>query len=112
MWQYTKLVLWSIFWLILWPLSCISKQHNRDNCLTWALRQQQTQGGYLVVRWCRTSKFDWFRWPHFLWLPEQDHSNLQHYVPLSDQSQLKTVPHVWFEGYVKTGDADEDLVEN
>ncbi len=110
-----RLVFWGTLWLVAWIATTIvrglTKQPRLDNCLTWALRRWDEKGGYLVVRWCRSSTFHWMRWPHFLWLPEEKHQELRHFLPRDDDGSPDLWPDPWFEGYVQTGD-DEDVREN
>jgi len=107
MWNYFKLTVWAIFWLMLLVVM-IPFRKKRDNCLTWAQRKQDNEGGYLVIRWCRTSKVRWLRWPHFLWMSDNDEHCLQHYIPKEHAHTEKLLPRPWFDGVIKYGDKDKD----
>jgi hypothetical protein len=72
----------------------------------------EKEDGYLVIRWCRSAKYEWLKWPHFLFLPASQHENLVHLVPKENEHTLKTIPSPWFEGRIKTGDPFEDTDEN
>lgn len=99
------MVMWGGIWLIVWLIVRPFQKKDTDNCLTWAVKQHNTKGGYLVIRWCKSSKYKWFTWPHFLWLDEIHNEHLKHYVPVDDKHSSKhLVPKPWFEGYVKKGD--------
>jgi len=106
MWSYFKITLWAIIWLFVW-LVVFPFRKNRDNCLTWAMKKFDEEEGYLVIRWCRSSKYKWLRWPHFLWLSKEHHEILQHCIPKEETTNKKIFPQPWFNGYVKQGDEDE-----
>lgn len=109
MWSYCKIIIWGVIWLLVWII-CTPFRHKRDNCLTWAIEKWEQEGGYLVIRWCRTGKF--IAWPHFLWLPEQKHRHLQHAIPVEEEDDdLRTVPKVWFNCRLIQGDP-ENVKEN
>ena len=96
MWSYAKLTIWGIMWLILWVSTTIIRK-NKENCLTWAIRKWDTEGGYLVIRWCRHNKLRWIRWPHFLWLAEEHEQYLEHVIPPKDSyDEYHTIPSPWF----------------
>jgi len=106
-WNYFRLAVWGNIWLILWVLS-LPFRRQRDNCLTWALKKQEEEGGYIVIRWARTNKvWDWAKHPHFGWLPEDFHVGTQHYVPHELISNENLIPSLWFDGKVKQGDGNE-----
>ena len=111
MWSYFKITCWAVVWLMIWIfISPIRK--SRDNCLTWAMEKYDNEGGYLVIRWCRSSKYNWFRWPHFLWLDEKHHHHLEHVIPKENAHSEKAIPCPWFESKIKYGDDDDDELEN
>lgn len=110
MFDYFKLTAWAVFWFVMWILFAVVRK-GRDNCLTWALRKQQKEGGYLVIRWCRTNRIKWLKWPHFLYLSNEHNEVLQHYIPVRDEKKRKYFPHPWFEGRIKQSDS-EDGEEN
>ena len=107
MWNYFRLACWANIWLILWLFS-LPFRKGRDNCLTWAMRKQREEGGYVIVRWARTDKvLDFLKHPHFGWLPDDFHVCTQHYVPDEYVPNEGIIPAVWFDGQVKQGDGDE-----
>lgn len=98
MWSLFKVLFWGNLWLVLWVL-LLPFQRNRENCLTWALKQWEMYGGYVVIRWCRQNKSSWIVWPHFLWLPEQSDHNLVHVIPPDDEwdeNSQRMLPKAWF----------------
>jgi len=103
--NFAMLVLWAIIGLLVWVVTAPFRR-GRDNCLTWALRQQRQKGGYVVIRWGRSG---WWRHPHFGWMPEEFHVGTQHYVPAEDEANEKTIPDFWFDGVVKQGDGNEHI---
>ncbi len=112
MWQYTRLVAWSIFWLVLWPILRLTRGRGEDNCVTWAMDRVDQEGGYLVIRWTRSTKYQWIIWPHFLYLPADKHEVLEQWVPKDDEHATSAmVPRMWFEGEIEYGDSD-DVKEN
>jgi hypothetical protein len=111
MWSYFKLTIWAILWLLLWVVIAPFRG-SKDNCLTWAMRKHDEEGGYLVIRWCRTNKFRWIKWPHFMWLDKKHHKHLKHCIPKEDATTDKFIPHPWFHGRIKKGDSKEDGEEN
>lgn len=111
MWSYFKISVWAIVWLVLWILFAPIRK-KRDNCLTWAMKKCDNDGGYLVIRWNRTSKFKLLRWPHFLWLNPKQHQNLESWQPLEDTHSEKIFPLPWFDGHIKKGDNDDGSPEN
>lgn len=103
--SFIKLVTWIVVWVLLWfPFLLFRK--GRDNCLTWALRKWEAEGGYLVIRWCRSSKSSWFVWPHFLWMSDEHEKNVVHLVPTKKEQreQCHRIPRPWFNGAVVKGD--------
>ncbi len=110
MWSYIKVVLWQIAFAPVWLLTVWFKK-DKTNCLEWALDKWDTEGGYLVVRWCRHNKYPMIRWPHFLWLPDEHGVHLQHLVPSRKKNKKRRLPQPWFHGVVMRGD-NEDTVEN
>jgi hypothetical protein len=111
-----RLLMWGIVWTPVWLVVIIYRALKNkptiDNCLSWALRQWQQEGGYLVIRWSRSAKFKVIRWPHFAWLPDHQHDVIQHYVPVHDDHMTHALPLPWFEGYVRQGDPPDDVNEN
>lgn len=91
MWSYFKLTIWAIIWLLLWIFVAPFRK-GRHNCLTWAQHKQDTEGGYLVIRWCRTNKVRWIKWPHFLWLDKKHADLLEHCIPKEDEHTEKSLP--------------------
>jgi len=53
MWSFIKLGGWVILWSIAW-FFVLPFRKGRHNCLTWAVEKWDTEGGYLVIRWCRS----------------------------------------------------------
>lgn len=80
--------------------------------MTWAIDKFEREGGYIAIRWCRSSKYDWFRWPHFMWIAPEDHHVLQHVVPVNDTTQKKRVPDPWFDPKQLRGDDHTVVKEN
>jgi len=107
MWSYMRLALWAMFWFLGWVISYPFKK-GRHNCLTWAVQQwEEREGGYLVIRWSRSSKHHWFKWPHFLYLPEGKDENLEQFLPDRDEDLVHSIPKAWFHGHIKKGDEFE-----
>lgn len=110
-----RLLFWGGLWIFAWAVTNIIKKITKkprlDNCLTWGIRRWEEEGGYLVIRWARSAKHSWMRWPHFLWLPADKHHDLKHFIPRVEDQHMKFLPDMWFEGRVKTGD-EEDILEN
>lgn len=100
-----KLMFWFVMWIPTWLLTYRLKKPGQENCMTWAIKKWDQDGGYLVVRWCRSSRHEWFKWPHFLWLPEDKHQDLQHVIPI-DFTLLdkKHIPSPWFDPQERSGD--------
>lgn len=104
MWSYAKLTFWAFAWIVLW-IVFLPFRRGRDNCLTWAIDKWDNDGGYLVIRWCRTSKYKWFTWPHFMWISDEvGQKYVQHLIPPPDHCRMRAVPCPWFDGEVVTGD--------
>lgn len=111
--SFLKLMLWGLIWIITWPLVTvyrnIARKPRLDNCFTWAIREwDQHPEGYLVIRWCRSSKTP-IKWPHFLFLNVEDHSEVRHFMPLKSQQRVKFIPEAFFEGKIQKGDPKQDL---
>jgi hypothetical protein len=110
--SFIKLLVWGILWLPAWVVAKtaqqLQKRQSRDNCLSWALRKWNTHGGYLVIRWCRSNRVAWIKWPHFLWLPPDFHADLRHYVP-RDEADRHVLPSPLFVGRVQQGDPPTTL---
>lgn len=111
-----RLVFWGVLWLVAWAVVSLirffKKTPRLDNCLTWSLRKWDQDGGYLVIRWARSSQYRWMRWPHFLWLDINDHENLRHFIPKKQDQGMRFIPDIWFNGKVQKGDDPEDGLEN
>ena len=112
MWSFFKMIVWGIMWFFVGTITLFFAKRNQNNCLVWAMEKMDDEGGYLVIRWCRSSKWNWLRWPHFLWLEEKHHEHLQHYVPDDHGNSEKSIPEPWFNGHVKHGDKADGDVEN
>ena len=110
MWSYAKMTLWAVVWLLLW-IFLLPFRRGRENCLTWAMKKQDKQGGYLVIRWCRTNRVKGLKWPHFLWMDDKHSDKLEHFIPDEDEHSEKVVPMPWFKGSARKGDK-EDHNEN
>lgn len=110
---YFRLAFWTLFWSLLWPIMQIFRKKGQHNCITWAINEWEQKDGYIVIRWCRSSKYSWLRWPHFLFLDQEHHENLRHFLP-DDTSDLdkKLIPDMWFHGTEKSGDHPDDSDEN
>jgi hypothetical protein len=80
--------------------------------MTWAVDKFDNDGGYLVIRWCRTSNHR-FKWPHFLWLPADKHQHLQHVVPQDIENfSKKMIPSPWFDPQKLHGDGEDTHKDN
>lgn len=106
--SYLRLAIWTVIWVVGWPLTLPFRKKGEHNCLTWALRQMEKKEGYLVIRWCRSAKYEWLKWPHFLYLQAEHHEDLIHLVPKKNEHSKKTIPSPWFDGYIKIGDDPKD----
>lgn len=104
MWSYFKIMMWACVWWWFW-LFTFPWRKGRDNCLTWAQKKHESEGGYLTIRWSRNSKGP-LCWPHFGWISDKHNDIVEHYVP-KDGDQGKYIPDMWFDGYVKKGDEGE-----
>ena len=109
--QYWKLVVWSQIWYWIWLLGQYIKPEGKENCLTWALNHWDDDH-YLVLRWARSSKSKRFPHPHFLLLPKKHHHLLIHYVPKEKTEEKRYFPKIWFDGRIKRGDPEDEVVEN
>jgi hypothetical protein len=91
----------------------LARKKDQHNCLTWALDEWEKTDGYLVIRWCRSSRHKWLRWPHFLILDKDHHEKLRHFLP-DDTAKIDTklFPDIWFDGAEKQGDDPETTEEN
>lgn len=110
-----RLIFWGALWLTAWVFTTllrkVTKKPRLDNCLTWSLRRWDEEGGYLVIRWGRSARYSWMRWPHFLWLPEDQNEQLRHFLPRDEKHDEVLLPAPWFEGYIQKGDP-KDISEN
>lgn len=116
MWSFFKLMIWGLIWLPAWVATelnrAITKKPRVDNCLSWAVRRWDEEDGYLVIRWCRSNSVKWIKWPHFLWLPLDQHQELRHFVPKNEDQGQRVFPDAWFSGKVQKGDDEDDVMEN
>jgi hypothetical protein len=106
MWSFTKLGAWVIFWSMAW-FFVLPFRKGRHNCLTWAVDKWDREGGYLVVRWCRSNKNQLIRWPHFMWMDEKHYRNVEHLIPCKDE-QKHLLPKPWFTGRHAKADPKEN----
>ena len=104
---------WYWIWFWTWPF-----RRGRHNCLTWAVDKWNNDDGYLVIRWSRRHRHDFFRHPHFLWLDKEHHTLLEHVIPppeemVNEDGSKKThvIPRPWFDPQHTIGDP-EDILEN
>ena len=111
--SYIRLALWTIFWLLVWPPLQLFRKKGQHNCVTWAINEWDTKEGYLVIRWCRSSRYKWLRWPHLLFLDQEQQEHLRHFLP-DDTSKVdkQVIPDMWFDGTEKIGDSPENADEN
>lgn len=110
---YYRLVLWSIFWAFIWPIAMLFQTKGRENCVTWAMRQwERNPDGYVIIRWSRSNKYPWLRWPHFLFM-EAEGEPFVHLLP-KDANEIDKhfIPAVWFDGEVTEGDSPKQGYEN
>lgn len=102
-----KLIFWFVLWIPTYYITVWFKKKGQENCMTWAVSQWDKEGGYLVVRWCRSARHSWFRWPHFLWLPADKHQDLEHVIPVNcDHLEKKHIPNPWFDPQHIRGDEE------
>ena len=102
MWSFVKLSIWTILWSIAW-FFVLPFRRGRHNCLTWAVKKWDRDGGYLVIRWCRSNKKQWIQWPHFMWMDGKHYRNVEHLVPRTAEERKHVLPQPWFSGkHVKT----------
>ena len=109
--QFIKLVLWGVAWCFVWMFIAPFRR-GRTNCLRWAINKFASDGGYLVVRWCRSNKSGFIVWPHLLWLSAEDGKHLHHAVPDKDELKKHLFPSPWFTPKIKHGDDVQDKSEN
>lgn len=106
------LMIWGALWMLTWPVVTayryLLKRPRADNCFTWAIRRWHDEDGYLVIRWCRSSKTS-IKWPHFLWLPIDKSEHVMHFLPKKEDQGTSFFPDVFFEGKVITGDNKKEL---
>lgn len=108
MWSYAKFVFWVLIWIPVWCVT-VPFRGNKDNCANYAVTKWDKEGGYLVIRWCRSNKVKWVQWPHFLWLDAKYHRRLEHIIPKDQKHMDKhTIPSPWFEPRVVHGDPHND----
>ena len=108
MWTFVKIICWGLLWFPVW-LVVLPFKKNKDNCLVWALHKFNTEGGYICIRWCRSNRFSFIKWPHFLWLPPEHHIKLQHVVPVNTiNGEEHKLPNPWFVPEHRYGDAGSD----
>jgi hypothetical protein len=102
--------MWIPGWIITTIIRKTRKKPRLDNCLTWALRKWDKEGGYLVIRWCTSAKYPWMRWPHFMWLSSQYHEELRHFIPRDDVAKPeRVIPALFFQGKVVRGEHEENV---
>lgn len=111
MYSYFKLTVWAVVWLIIWFV-VLPLRRGRENCLTYAVQRWDKEGGYLVIRWCRSNKSRWLVWPHFLWIDSKYHRFMEHAVPVEKEHDEKLVPAPWFAPKIKHGDKRGEVDEN
>jgi len=112
--SFIRLALWILFWSIVWPIMQLFRKKGQHNCVTWALNEwEEKEDGYIVIRWCRSSRFKWLRWPHLLFLDQENNDKLRHFLP-NDSSKIdkKVIPDIWFDGTEATGDPLDKTDEN
>lgn len=108
MWTFVKIIIWGLAWFPCW-LVTLAWRGTKDNCLVWALNKFDAEGGYLVIRWCRSNKIPFVKWPHFLWLPEEHHVHLRHIVPADEHGgEEHKLPVPWFAYEERQGDPERD----
>jgi len=112
MWSFFKLIMWGVGWFFVGTVTLFFAKRNQNNCLVWAMEKMDDDGGYLVIRWCRSNKFKILKWPHFLWLDGKYQKYLEHYIPNDEDHTEKSIPEPWFDGHVKNGDKDDGDGEN
>ena len=108
MWSFFKMIVWGILWFLLGLVFIMIRKTNEDNCLTWAMREMDEKGGYLVIRWARSARWRWLKWPHFLWLDDKHEQHLRHFIPHDKDNADRYFPKPWFKGYIKLGDKDKE----
>lgn len=112
MWTFVKIIIWGILWYPVW-LVTLPLKGKKNNCLIWALDKFDEEDGYLCIRWCRSNKIPFIKWPHFLWLPEEHHEYLQHIVPAGEvQGEEHKLPVPWFPVEHRMGDPKSMRDEN
>ena len=111
MWSYVKIIIWGLLWYPVWLVTLPWRKH-RNNCLIWALEKFDNEGGYLVIRWCRSNSVPFIQWPHFLWLPPQHHIYLQHIVPEDETHDQHLFPAPWFVPITIQGDPEDEIHDN
>jgi len=76
-------------------------------------RWEQQPDGYIVIRWSRSNKYPWLRWPHFLFIEPHHHDKMVHLLP-KDATQIEKhlIPAIWFDGEITNGDAKKQGYEN
>ncbi len=110
--SYLRLALWILFWTIIWPIMQLFRKDGQHNCVTWALKEwEDKEDGYIVIRWCRSSRFKWLRWPHLLYLDQEHNDKLRHFLPSSSKIDKKIVPAIWFDGTERIGDPSKDSAD-
>lgn len=103
-----RLLLWSSVALIVFALIAPLRR-GRHNCMTWAISEFERDGGYLVIRWCRSSRFKFLSWPHFLYLPKKHHVVLLQYT--TPGTRKTVLPRPFFKGEIVQGDYLEESSE-
>ena len=71
-----------------------------NNCFIYALRRFINEGGYLIIRRSRLTKF-WS--PHFLWKKHLcEKCDVESYTPV--EAKHRWFPPLFFKGKIKKGD--------
>lgn len=114
MWAYLRLSVWCLFWAFMWPIASLWKRAGQENCLTWAFRRwQERPDGYIVIRWSRSNKYEWMRWPHFLFIDPGNDDHMIHLLPKdANDIDKHMVPAMWFDGEVIERDNVKQGYEN
>lgn len=103
-WSLFKIVGWFFIWILIWTVTIFFRKKHQENCLTWATKNWDEKGGYLVIRWCRSIKYPNIRWPHFLWLPADKHHDLEHIIPNTFDKLSGDMLTPWFDPVPLRGD--------
>lgn len=112
--SFYRVAMWCLFWAVVWPIALLWKKATQENCLTWAFKQwDEKPEGYIVIRWSRSNKYPWMKWPHFLFIDPGNDKDMRHLLPKNATDLEKhTVPAVWFEGTITERDQKKQGFEN